>query len=52
LLSRNVRREICASCDRWVAPLFGDCSACHSLLATGDPNFKALTELGITEPKR
>jgi hypothetical protein len=30
----------------------GDCSACHSLLATDDPNPKVLTELGITEPKR
>jgi hypothetical protein len=29
-----------------------DCSACHSLLATDDPNPKVLTELGITEPKR
>jgi len=30
----------------------GDCGACHSLLATDDPNPKVLTELGITEPKR
>jgi hypothetical protein len=30
----------------------GDCSACHSLLATDDPNPKVLTELGITEPRR
>jgi hypothetical protein len=29
-----------------------DCSACHSLLATDDPNPKVLTDLGITEPKR